>query len=147
MPTSLEHDPKYRCSNVNRGCHTLEMRTNGIWRDIPNTTHLREKGRRKEGVLRSTKPNGRARPLNLLNITTWLISTCSHPCPLCLLCLSCLSILCPLHLFLPLLVCWFLIFCLCMYTHGARTHGARMRAQAKRVRVQTCRHEPSGYVQ
>ena len=49
MPTSLEHDPKYKCKKVNRGRHTLEMRTNGTCRDIPNTTHLREKGRRKEG--------------------------------------------------------------------------------------------------
>ena len=53
---------------VNRGCHTLKMRTNGTWHDIPNTTHLREKMRRKEGVLKSTKPIGRARPLNLLNM-------------------------------------------------------------------------------
>ena len=52
MPTSLEHGPKYRCKKVNRGCHTLEMRTNGTWHDISNTTHLREKGRREEGVLK-----------------------------------------------------------------------------------------------
>ena len=52
MPTSLEHGPKYRCRKVNRGCHTLEMRTNGTWHDIHNTAHLREKGRRKEGVLK-----------------------------------------------------------------------------------------------
>ena len=55
MPTSLEHGPKYRCRKVNRGRHTLEMRTNGTWHDIPNTTHLREKLRKKEGVLKSTK--------------------------------------------------------------------------------------------
>ena len=47
MPTSLEHDPKYKCKKVNKGHHTLEMRTNGTQHDIPNTTHLREKGRRK----------------------------------------------------------------------------------------------------
>ena len=52
MPTSLEYDPKYRCSKVNRGRHTLDMRTNGTQHDIPNTTYLREKGRRKEGVLK-----------------------------------------------------------------------------------------------
>ena len=52
MPTSVEHGPKYRCKKVNRGCHTLEMRTNGTWHDISNTTHLREKGRREEGVLK-----------------------------------------------------------------------------------------------
>ena len=50
MPTSLEHDPKYKCKKVNKGRHTLEMRTNGTQHDIPNTTHLREKGRRKRRV-------------------------------------------------------------------------------------------------
>ena len=50
MPTSLEHGPKYRCRKVNRGCHTLEMWKNGARHDIPNTNHLREKGRREEGV-------------------------------------------------------------------------------------------------
>ena len=49
MPTSLEHGPKYKYRKVNRGCHSLEMRTNGTRHDIPNTNHLREKGR-KEGV-------------------------------------------------------------------------------------------------
>ena len=52
MPTSLKHGPKYRRRKVNRGCHTLEIRMNGIWHDIPNTTHLREKGERKEGGLK-----------------------------------------------------------------------------------------------
>ena len=52
MSTSLEHDPKYTCRKVNRGRHTLEMRMNGTWHDIPNTTHLREKRRRTEGVLK-----------------------------------------------------------------------------------------------
>ena len=50
MPTSLVHGPKYKCKKVNRGHHTLEMRMNGTKHDIPNTDHLREKGRRKEGV-------------------------------------------------------------------------------------------------
>ena len=59
MPTSLEHDPKYRCGKINRGRHTLEIRTNGTWHDIPNTPHLREKERRKEGVLKSKKPKGK----------------------------------------------------------------------------------------
>ena len=54
MPTSLGHDPKYKCRKINRGRHTLEMRANGIKHDIPNTNHLREKGRRKEGVKKST---------------------------------------------------------------------------------------------
>ena len=40
----------YKCKKINRGRHTLEMRTSGTWHDIPNTNHLREKGRRKEGV-------------------------------------------------------------------------------------------------
>ena len=33
-----------------------------------------------------------------------------------------------LCIFLPLLVCWFSCLCLCMYTHGAMTHGARARS-------------------
>ena len=52
MPTSLEHGPKYRYRKVNRGRHTLQMRTNGTWHDLPNTTHLREKGERKERGLK-----------------------------------------------------------------------------------------------
>ena len=52
MPTSLKHGPKYRCRKVSRAHHTLEMRTNGIQHDIPNTNHLREKGIRKEGGLK-----------------------------------------------------------------------------------------------
>ena len=54
MPTSLEHDPKYRYKKVNRDHHTLEMTTNGTKYDIPNTNHLRKKGRRKRRVLNST---------------------------------------------------------------------------------------------
>ena len=56
MPTFLEHGPKYKCRKINRGRHTLEIRANGTWHDIPNKTHLGKKGRRKEGVLKSTKP-------------------------------------------------------------------------------------------
>ena len=52
MPTSLEHGPKYKCRKINRGCHTLDMRTNGTQHDIPNTNHLREKGEKKEGGLK-----------------------------------------------------------------------------------------------
>ena len=52
MPTSLEHGPNYKCRKINRGCHTLDMRTNGTQHDIPNTNHLREKGERKEGGLK-----------------------------------------------------------------------------------------------
>ena len=54
MPTSLEHGPKYRYKKVNKGRHTPEMRMNGTKHDIPNTNQLREKGRRKRGVLKST---------------------------------------------------------------------------------------------
>ena len=50
MPTSLKHGPKYRCKKINKGCHTLEIRTNGTRHDIPNTTHLREKERKNKGV-------------------------------------------------------------------------------------------------
>ena len=42
----------YKCRKINRGRHTLEMTMNGTWHDIPNTNHLREKGSRKEGVLK-----------------------------------------------------------------------------------------------
>ena len=52
MLTFLEHGPKYRCRKVNRDRHTLKMRTNGTWHDIPNTTHLREKVKKEEGVLK-----------------------------------------------------------------------------------------------
>ena len=52
MPTSLEHGLKYRCRKVNRGRHTLKIRTNDTWPDIPNTTHLREKEGWKEGGLK-----------------------------------------------------------------------------------------------
>ena len=62
MPTSLEHGPKYSSRNVNRGHHTLEMRTNGTWHDIPNTNHLREKGRREERGLKEYITNGKAKP-------------------------------------------------------------------------------------
>ena len=50
MPISLEHGPKYKCRKINKSFHTLEMQTNGTKYDIPNTNHLREKGKRKEGV-------------------------------------------------------------------------------------------------
>ena len=59
MSASLKHGPKYRCRKVNRGRHTLETRTNVTWHDIPNTTPLREKGRKKERVLKSTTPKGK----------------------------------------------------------------------------------------
>ena len=52
MLISLEHGPRYRCRTVNRGRHTLEMRTYGTWHDIRNATHLKEKRGRNEGGLK-----------------------------------------------------------------------------------------------
>ena len=52
MPTYLEHRPTYRCRKVNRDRHTLEIRTDGTQHAIPNTTHLKEKGGRREGGLK-----------------------------------------------------------------------------------------------
>ena len=85
MPTSPEHGLKYRCRKVNKGRHTLKMRTNGTRHDIPNTTHLRERGGRKEGGFEKyiTKWE-RLDPLNLLNIVVWLITTCLRLHPFCL---------------------------------------------------------------
>ena len=72
MPTSLEHGLKYKCRKINRGRHTLKMRMNGTRHDIPNITHLRKKGRRKEGVLKEYKTKWeRLDPLNLLNIAAY----------------------------------------------------------------------------
>ena len=59
MFTSLEHDPKYRCRKVNKGRHTLEMRTNGTKHDISNTNHLGEKRRKKEGGLKEQITKGK----------------------------------------------------------------------------------------
>ena len=85
MPTSLELGLKYTCRKVNRVRHALEMRTNGTRHDITNTNHLRgEKEEEGRGFKRVHNPMGKAKPLNLLNIIAWLISTCSHPCPFCL---------------------------------------------------------------
>ena len=50
--TYIMHNASTQSRKVNRGHHTQEMRTNGTWHDINNTTHLREKGRRKEGILK-----------------------------------------------------------------------------------------------
>ena len=64
----------------NGGRHTLEMRANGTWHDISNTTHLKEKWRRKEGGFKRVKNQmGKAKPLNLLNTAAWLMLICSHP--------------------------------------------------------------------
>ena len=42
---------------------------------------MREEGR---GFNRVHNQMGEARPLTVLNIVTWIISTCLHPCPFCL---------------------------------------------------------------
>lgn len=65
---------------------------------------------------------------------------------LCLPCLSCLSYLlyvsfiCILHLFLPSLVCWFLVYCLSMYTPRARMHRARARSPRHKRKGQGRKH-------
>ena len=59
MPTSLEHGPKYKCRKINRGRHTLKMRTDGTKRDIPNTNHLREKKKRRERGLKEYITKGK----------------------------------------------------------------------------------------
>ena len=84
MPTSLEHGPKYRYRKVNKGCHTLEMRTNGTCHNIPNTTHLRGRKDEGRGFKRIHNKMGEARTLNLRNIAAWLIFTCLHLHPFCL---------------------------------------------------------------
>ena len=61
---------------------------------------------------------------------------------LCLPCLSCLSALCLFHMpfasFLPLLVCWFLVFA--MYTYGVRVHGAKVRSPRHKRKWWGCEH-------
>ena len=84
MLTSLEHGLKYRCRKINRGRHTLEMGMNGTPHDVSNITYLRERSEEERGIKRVHNQKGEARPLNLLNIAAWLVSTCLHPCPLCL---------------------------------------------------------------
>ena len=55
------------------------------------------------------------------------------------------SFTCSLHLF-PSIACLLVsCLCLCMYTHEARTHRARM--QGKRARMRACGYKLSGYVQ
>ena len=63
---------------------------------------------------------------------------------LCLPCISCLSTLCLLHMHFasfPSIVCLLVFFlCLCMYTHGARTHGAKARSPRHNQKEQGCEH-------
>ena len=46
--TYIMHNAITQSRKVNRGHHTLEMRTNGTRHNTPNTNHLGEKWRRKE---------------------------------------------------------------------------------------------------
>ena len=48
----------YKCRKINRGCHTLEIKTNGTWHDIPNTIQGRKGGGRK-GFKRVHNPRER----------------------------------------------------------------------------------------
>ena len=62
---------------------------------------------------------------------------------LCLPCLSCLFALCLFHTHfasLPSIACPLVSYrCLCMYTHGVRTHGARARSPKRKQK--RCRRE------
>ena len=59
------------------------------------------------------------------------------------------SFICSLHLFFPLLICWFLSLPLHVHTwsEDAWSQGTVFQAQAKRVWMQACRYKPSGNVQ
>ena len=41
-----------------------------------------------------------------------------------------------LHILLPSLICWFSCLCLFMYTHGARTHGAKVWSPGRKQKGQ-----------
>ena len=68
---------------------------------------------------------------------------------LCLPCLSCLYALCLFHMLFASFpsIAYLLVSCscLCMYTHGARTH--RARAQSPKRKQKACRYKPSSHVQ
>ena len=59
-------------------------------------------------------------------------------------CLSCLSALCLFHMFFasfPSIVCLLIsCLCLCMYTHGVRTHGARVWSPRCKQKRWGCEH-------
>ena len=59
------------------------------------------------------------------------------------------SFICSLHLFLPLLVCWFLVFALHVHTwsEDAWSLGTVSQVQAKRAQMRACRDKPSGSIQ
>ena len=72
---------------------------------------------------------------------------------LCLPCLSCLFALCLFHMLFasfPSIPCLLVsCLCLCMYTHGVRTHGARVRSPKRMQKRRRHKHadKPSGCVQ
>ena len=72
---------------------------------------------------------------------------------LCLPCLSCLFALCLFHMLFasfPFIACLLVsCLCLCMYTHGVRTHGARVRSPKRMQKRSRHKHadKPSGCVQ
>ena len=63
---------------------------------------------------------------------------------LCLPCLSCLSSLCLFHMIFasfPSISCLLVsCLCLCMYTCGARTHGAKARTSRRKQKGRGCKH-------
>ena len=62
----------------------------------------------------------------------------------CLPYLSCLSALYPLHMLFssfPSIACLFVsCLCLCMYTHAARTHGAKAQSPRFKQKGRRCKH-------
>ena len=63
---------------------------------------------------------------------------------LCLPCLSCLFALCLFHILFasfPSIACMLVsCLCLCIYTHGARMHGARVRSSTCKQKGWGCEH-------
>ena len=70
----------------------------------------------------------------------YVSSICSLHLFLSISCLLYVSSICSLHLFLS--ISCLLVSCLflCMYTHGARTHGARARFPKRNQKGQVCKH-------
>ena len=68
----------------------------------------------------------------------WLLS-CFFACHVYYAYLFYAFFICSLHLFLPLLVYWFLV-CLCMYAYGVRTHGAKAWSSGRKQKGRECEH-------
>ena len=85
----------------------------------------------------------------LVCLLTCLLTSLS----LCLPCISCLFSLCLLHMLFasfPSIPCLLVsCLCLCMYTHGVRTHGARVWSPKRMQKRRRHKHadKPSGCVQ